>query len=149
MVGKTKPIRPHDALRMDTIARHCGCLPCLIAGISDVHTTIEHATEHGRRVGDEEQHQWTIGLCRWHHFGEMTGTAVASHLGPSLAWGRKEFEDWFGDELEVLVPTQDFMLDLFDRQPWPEYALPRHVAKEVRTFWQTKYARPSQFIVQS
>lgn len=144
MVGKTAPIRPQDALRMDTIARHCGCLPCLIAGLSDVLTTIEHATEGGRRIQDEEQHQWTIGLCDWHHFGHGP-----ERWGRSLAHGRHGFEADFGDELEVLVPTQDFMLSLFDRQPWPEYAVPRQVARKVREFWQSKYAGPSQFIVRS
>ncbi len=144
MVGKTAPIRPDDALRMETIHRHCGCLPCLIAGISDILTTVEHVTEAGRRIQDEEQHQWTIGLCDWHHFGH-----APERPGPSLALGRKPFEDYFGDEVKVLVPTQNFMLSLFDRQPWPEYAVPRRVAREVRKFWQNQYAGPSQFIVQS
>lgn len=162
MVGKTARIRPHDAQRMETIAKYCGCLPCLISGISDVLTTIEHVTEAGRRVGGEEQHQHSIGLCVWHHFGQplahwerlpghLGGANQASSglLGPSLAWGRKPFEDHFGDEVKVLVPTQDFMLARFDESPWPEYALPRHVARETRRFWMDLYAGPSRFIVES
>lgn len=139
MVGKTAPIRPHDAERMDTIAKFCGCLPCLLASWLDVHTSIEHVTNRGRRVGQEEQHQWTIGLCGWHHFGHVSEgwnrQRMSGEFGPTLAWGRHAFEEHFGDEVHVLVPTQDFMLELFDRQPWPEYNVPRHVAREVRNHW--------------
>lgn len=144
MVGKTAPIRRHDAERMERIHLYCGCLPCLISGVSDVPTTVEHVTEAGRRIEGEEQHQWTIGLCEYHHFG--TGP---ERWGRSLAHGRKGFEADFGDEVEVLVATQDFMLELFDRQPWLEYAVPRQVAKRVRTFWLNQYAGPSQFTVRS
>ncbi len=33
MVGKTAPIRPEDAGRMERIHKYCGCLPCLICGV--------------------------------------------------------------------------------------------------------------------
>lgn len=135
VVGKTAPIRPHDALRMQRIHEYCGCLPCLLSGFLDVLTTIEHVTDRGRRVGLEEQHQWTIGLCRWHHFGEMTATAIHGETGPSLAFGRKVFERHFGDEVHVLVPTQDFVLLKFEEEPWGAYNLPRHVARETRNHW--------------
>lgn len=124
---------------MEIIAKHCGCLPCLLKGISDVHTTVEHVTEAGRRVGNDEQHQWTIGLCVWHHFGRTSSSAhrnlIIQSFGPCLADGRKPFEDYFGDEVQVLVPTQDFMLAEFDAQPWPEYSVPRKVAHRVRKHW--------------
>lgn len=156
MVGKTAPIRPQDAERMETISLYCGCLPCLLMGYPNVLTTIEHATERGRRVGGKEQHQWTIGLCNWHHFGktpfEFTGQTafgLARTLGAPLSWGRVPFEEDFGDEIEVLVPTQNFLLAEFDRQPWPEYALPRHVARETRKFWMRLYPGPSRFTVES
>ena len=150
MVGKTAPIRAHDAERMETIAKYCGCLPCLLVGLLDVHTTIEHVTEAGRRVGNDEQHQHTIGLCDWHHFGtcrgEQTRQKISGDRGPSLAWGRRTFEEHFGDEVKVLVPTQDFMLDQFAALPWPEYSVPRTVARRVRLFWiELRYAEPSQF----
>ena len=139
MVGKTAPIRAHDAKRMDTIATYCGCLPCLLVSWLDVHTSIEHVTEAGRRIDQEEQHQWTIGLCGWHHFGHYESRwnrqEMSGMFGPTLAWGRKPFEEHFGDEVHVLVPTQDFMLELFDQSPWPEYNVPRHVAREVRNHW--------------
>lgn len=140
MVGKTPRARKNERDRMETIAKHCGCLPCLLMGYTDRHTTIEHVTERGRRIGkDSEQHRWTIGLCTWHHFGHQnnhwTRQQMSGEYGPPLTWGRRTFEEHFGDEVKVLVPTQDFLLAAFDHQPWPEYALPRNVARETRLFW--------------
>lgn len=152
MVGKTRPIRAKDAKRMDKIAKHCGCLPCLLMGYLDVHTTIEHVTEAGRRIEGEEQHQWTIGLCTWHHFGHLAGYSrqqMSGFRGPPLTWGRRIFEEHFGDEVKVLVPTQNFMLAAFDRQPWHEYAVPRNVARDVRNHWIDLNAAPSRYTVQS
>lgn len=139
LVGKTARIRKQDADRMRTIHEYCGCLPCLLMGYLDVHTTIEHVTNRGRRVGGDEQHQWTIGLCVWHHFGWTKGRRTRQQMGgdrgPSLAWGRMTFEEHFGDEVDVLVPTQDFVLEKFDESPWESYSLPRQVARETRIFW--------------
>lgn len=153
MVGKTRPIRAKDAKRMDTISRYCGCLPCLLMGYLDVHTSIEHVTEAGRRIADDEQHQHTIGLCAWHHFGHCREgrdrQQMSGFVGPPLTWGRKIFEEHFGDEVKILVPTQDFMLALFDENPWPEYAVPRHVARNVRNHWIDLNATPSRYTVQS
>jgi hypothetical protein len=140
MVGKTARIRAHDAERMDTIAHYCGCLPCLLMGYPNVRTSIEHVTERGRRVGGDEQHQHTIGLCAWHHFGYFEGgyydeQRLTEALGPSLALGRHRFEEAFGDEVSILVPVQDFLLDRFAEDPWPEYNLPRHLVNTTRRHW--------------
>lgn len=140
MVGKTPRVLKNERKRMDTIKQHCGCLPCLLMGFLDVHTSIEHVTSHGRRIGKgSEQHEWTIGLCVWHHFGwtrtRRTRDQTSAKRGPSLIWGRIPFEEHFGDEVHVLVPTQNFMLELFDESPWPEYAVPRKVARKVREQW--------------
>jgi len=159
MVGPTPRARKNERQRMETIAKHCGCLPCLLMGFSDVHTSIEHVTERGRRVGkDHEQHKFTIGLCVWHHFGHKfplpgkrkpNRQEMSGDLGPPLAWGRINFEEHFGDEVHVLVPTQDFMLAMFDEKPWPEYAVPRHVARLVRLHWIDLNAEHSQSCVRS
>ena len=42
---------------------------------------------------------------------------------------------FFGDELQVLLPVQDFLLELFAGAPWAEYHLPREVASQTRTQW--------------
>lgn len=140
MVGKTPRARKDERDRMAVIKDYCGCLPCLLMGWPDVHTSIEHVTDRGRRVGKgQDQHKWTIGLCEWHHFGRLP-SGQSAHMaaidrGPSLAYGRQPFEEHFGDERHVLVPTQDFMLQLFVADPWPEYHVPRAIAREVRQQW--------------
>lgn len=140
MVGKTPRASKSERDRMDTIVHFCGCLPCLLVGYLDVHTSIEHVTERGRRIGkDAEQHRWTIGMCVWHHFGYVHNHSsrhkMCGKFGPPLTWGRKSFEEHFGDEVTVLVPVQDFMLELFAADPWLEYAVTRHAAHEVRDHW--------------
>jgi hypothetical protein len=140
MVGSTPRATKNQRQRMETIVQHCGCLPCLLMGYLDVHTSIEHVTERGRRIGKgPEQHEWTIGLCVWHHFGYTTNNQnrqqISGERGPSLIWGRILFEEYFGDEVHVLVPTQNFMLELFDERPWPEYAVRRDVARKTRIKW--------------
>ena len=107
VVGKTPRILKNERQRLDTIVTYCGCLPCLLIGHLDRHTTIEHVTEHGRRVGKgSDTHLATIGLCTWHHFGHRPNSSTRQHMagefGPPLAWGRREFEEYFGDELKVL-----------------------------------------------
>lgn len=116
---------------MDTIKNFCGCLPCLLMGFADIHTTIEHVTVRGRREG----HQSTIGMCPWHHFGQGT-VKMIELVGPSLAQGRRIFEAHFGDEADVLVPVQDFLIEQFAVRPWAEYNLPRNVARKTRIIWE-------------
>ena len=140
MVGSTPRARKNERDRMETIAVYCGCLPCMLMGTLNVHTSIEHVTERGRRVGKgSEQHRWTIGLCVWHHFGHCgnhkSRQSMSGDFGPSLVFGRHIFEEHFGDEVRVLVPTQDFVLAQFAEQPWQEYSLPRDVARLTREFW--------------
>jgi len=140
VVGNTPRARKSERDRMETIATYCGCLPCLLTGHLDIHTSIEHVTNRGRRVGKgAEQHKWTLGLCTWHHFGHTQNHRdrqwMAGEYGPSLIWGRREFEEHFGDELQVLIPVQDFMLALFEDRPWPAYNVSRRAAREVRNEW--------------
>lgn len=138
---------------MDTIATYCGCLPCLLMGHLDMHTTIEHVTERGRRL--ENEHMATIGLCIWHHFGHTHGSgrqgAYRKELGPALAHGRLPFEAHFGDEVQVLIPVQDFLLLEFDAAPWPEHNVSRQAVRRTRNKWieLNHHAAPSRFTVRS
>jgi hypothetical protein len=65
---------------------------------ADVH----HMTSGGRRLG----HFCTIPLTPWYHRAApnigMTPEHMRSVYGPSLAESRREFEQWFGTELELL-----------------------------------------------
>lgn len=140
MVGSTPRARKTERDRMEIIAKYCGCLPCLLTGYLDVHTTIEHVTDRGRRIGKgAEQHTATLGLCVWHHFGHTpnhrTRQQISGDRGPSLIWGRTTFEEFFGDELDVLLPCQDIMIEKFYETPWLEYTVPREVARAVRHKW--------------
>jgi len=60
---------------------------------------------------------------------------MTGEYGPSLGLGRYPFEEHFGDERDVLIPLQDYMLSLFAENPWPEYNVPREVARLVRHKW--------------
>lgn len=109
MAGKAKPPTKAQQQRMAVIAE-VGCLPCLI-NRQERQATIQHVTAGGRRLG----HDYTYGSCVWHHLGtkeqgwsrqEMSGI-----LGPSFADGRRYFEEVFGDERDVLVRLQDWVLD--------------------------------------
>ena len=140
MVGKTARIRKSDRDRFEVIKSHCGCLPCMLLGHLDRHTSIEHVTDAGRRVGkDSAQHEASIGLCAWHHYGRpdpgQQKQVMIGNYGPSLAHGRKPFEEFFGDEVDVLIPVQDYLLELFAADPWQEYHLPGNVARRTRTKW--------------
>lgn len=59
---------------------------------------------------------------------------MAELVGPSLAHGRKPFEAAFGSE-ETLVKLQDYVLHLFEQQPWPEYHLSATAARQTRIKW--------------
>ena len=148
MVGRTAPIRPIDEHRFEVIREHCGCLTCLIRARLNIRCTVEHVTDAGRRVGGSAQHQYTVGLCEWCHLGwppegMLTGQATTI-LGPSLANGRKPFEEAYGDELLVLIPTQDWLIRSFDETPWRPYNIPLHVARDAQELWTQLYAETSR-----
>ncbi len=140
MVGKTPRARKNERDRMEVISLYCGCLPCLLVGHLDRHTSIEHVTDAGFRIGKgPEQHEYTIGLCVWHHYGRRPNRSTRQHMsgefGPPLAWGRKTFEAHFGDEVKVLVPLQDYLLELFAADPWPEYNINGQAVILTRNKW--------------
>ncbi len=140
MVGKTPRIRKDERERLRIIKIYCGCLPCLLRGHLDRWTTIEHVTENGRRVGvKSDEHKNTIGLCVWHHFGAcdpgLQREGMRRELGPALAHGRYAFEECFGDEVKILIPVQNFLLERFDESPWPEHNVNRRAARRTRNKW--------------
>lgn len=142
MVGKTAPIKRQDEIRFQVIQYHIGCLCCAIECYEPHHedialTTIEHVTDRGRRLPDE--HQATIGLCPWHHqavpWRGLNKDDMRQILGPSLADGRRPFEEKYGDEVTVLLPLQDAAIIWFAEQPWQEYNLPASIRERIRAKW--------------
>ena len=94
--------------RMDAIGRGW-CVPCMIKQ-QQRPATVQHVTEGGRRLG----HRYTYGSCPWHHQavnepGYSTQEMIGL-LGPSFAHGRRFFESIYGDERDVLVRLQDWIL---------------------------------------
>ena len=87
-----------------------GCLPCMINN-KVRQATIQHVTEGGRRLG----HEYSYGSCPWHHQavteGSMTTQQMIGLLGPSFAHGRREFESEYGDERDVLVRLQNWVIE--------------------------------------
>ena len=111
-----------------------GCIPCLLENLSDVYAENHHVVDGSYRNGPDV----TYGNCAWHHRGipwpGLQQEGMETLLGPSLRLSSKRYKARYGSELDLLQ-TQDFLLVLFDREPWADYAMPRAVAKRVREFW--------------
>jgi len=137
LVGKTARITDLDRKRFEAI-RSIGCVCCLAKGFPDAAVTVEHITDRGRRYPDEHQH--TIGLCEWHHLGICLPGAdplkMSGSMGPSLAWGRTPFEATFGDEYDVLLRFQNWLIEVYQDEPWPCLAMPRRKVTKARRRWQ-------------
>jgi len=100
--------------RMDAID---WCLPCQI-NQHQRQPTIQHVTEGGRRLG----HMYTYGSCPWHHQSKTENgyddQGMTGLLGPSFAHSRKTFEDWYGDERDVLVKLQTWVMQNPNHRYW-------------------------------
>ena len=110
------PTRAQSA-RLETVKR-LGCICCMLNreiskptayfGPCDAH----HLLSGGRRRG----HDFTIGLCKWHHQAEppysSMGMVQAIELfGPTVASGSKPFHGLYGTDDELLE-FQDALLAL-------------------------------------
>ena len=88
--------------RFDAI-KDRGCIACRQRGLRKVYPEVHHLTESGRQLG----HDFTVGLCPWHHraqpFGDwLDAPRCRAALGPSLAEGSKPFYAAFGGNAELL-----------------------------------------------
>jgi hypothetical protein len=90
-------------LRFDRI-KAIGCIACRLRGLDKrVLCEVHHLLSGGRRLG----HDFTVGLCPWHHrrvpFGDWLDHANCLRLlGPSLAGGSKPFHAEFGSDGDLL-----------------------------------------------
>ncbi len=135
MVGAVIPATKAEQERNDIIATYCGCLPCLLKKIPNVHATIQHVSEGRVRLGQSI----TYGSCIWHHLGkplnpDKSADQHRKERGPSLYEGKRPFEAEFGDELH-LVAVQNYMVNLWRTHRWEPYAVPFHVVSDVQVFW--------------
>lgn len=106
MVGRTRTPTKAQRLRFARI-KWLGCIACRIEGAHGVPPEIHHITEGGRRLG----HDYTIGLCVWHHRGQSELPAHMAELrfGPSLARSKRDFVARYGTERELLSHVNDLL----------------------------------------
>jgi hypothetical protein len=103
-----------ESARIELVKR-LGCICCMLnrtwgmlaayAGVCEAH----HLLSGGRRRG----HDFTLGLCRWHHQGvpprPMHEREAIAMYGPSVATGSKPFHVMYGSDDELLE-FQDALL---------------------------------------
>jgi Recombination enhancement, RecA-dependent nuclease len=116
--------------------KRTGCIPCLLDNFLNSHAEIHHVVEQAYRKGDHRSYS----NCAWHHRGipweGLQARAMEALLGPSMRLNSKAYHDRYGSELD-LIQVQDFVLHLFDSEPWGDHDMPSAVARKVRTFWMT------------
>lgn len=129
-----------DKARMQAI-KDSGCILTLLATnqysqAPDVH----HLTDCGRRRG----HQATIGASPYHHRGLIpdgySKQTISGLLGPSYAWGKRGFHEFFGPD-DLLLEIQDLVLGEFKAYPWPDYQIPEPVRHATKLLWTSKRSR--------
>lgn len=98
--------------RQDRI-RELGCIACWLMGHGQCPCEIQHLNDCGRNRG----HEYTIGLCAWHHRGvppgDMRPSEATIMLGPSFAREPQKFADRFGEDDELLF-QQNTMLRTYE-----------------------------------
>lgn len=91
-----------------------GCIACRMVGVFGEPCQIHHITNLGKRVGGKEQHQYTLGLCPWHHQGHYkegyNERDMVAMLGPSLELHKRAFVERFGAET-LLLDVQNVLIE--------------------------------------
>ncbi len=121
-----------DSTRMQAI-KESGCICCLLITGKTQAPDVHHLTSGSRRRG----HQATIGLCPYHHRGHLNGVSkqvILGLVGPSYAWGRRGFQEFFGSD-DLLLKIQNVILKRFDEKPWFDYVIPGLVKREAQHLW--------------
>jgi hypothetical protein len=89
-----------------------GCIACLSRNIARA-AEIHHLTIGGRHGQKRRGHDFTIGLCSWHHRGvNAYGSQKlgASTYGPSYALEPRLFRSTFGSD-DLLLSFQNELID--------------------------------------
>ncbi len=122
-----------DLDRMAAI-KASGCILCLLAAGKTKAPDVHHLTSGSRRRG----HQYTLGWCPYHHRGlipdEHTKQSMSGLVGPSYAWGRRGFAEFFGSD-DLLLKIQNLILKHFNGDPWIDYQVPYEVRREAQELW--------------
>ncbi|GAP66814.1 hypothetical protein MBSD_n2129 [Mizugakiibacter sediminis] len=105
-----KPTKAQEA-RWDAI-REKGCIACRTRGWV-VTPEIHHLTTGGKHGQKRLGHDYTIGLCAWHHRGVMpaghTERLMERSYGPSYALSPRAFRETFGND-DALLAFQNALI---------------------------------------
>ena len=146
MVGKTKAPTKEEKRRMTVLKENVPCIPCLLVVNKIRLPSIQHTVSGMRRDG----HESTYSSCDWHHFGhplenwqQLPGAdggakqATSGLLGPSLAHGKRTFQEFFGHE-DVLVTIASRLVASYEASPWMDYNVPHDVRTRCRSYWEKR-----------
>jgi hypothetical protein len=93
-----------------------GCVCCRIMGDPERDAEIHHIVEGRKRLGHED----SIALCGWHHRGlkedfwsQVPDSEVNEVRGPSIANGKRAFNDHWGSEKELLGIQNEMIREMF------------------------------------
>lgn len=96
--------------------REIGCIACMQQGHRPLITEVHHLTVGGKHGQKRRGHEYTIGLCRWHHRGcvpqPMTKPDIAREfLGPSYHHHARAFRETYGQD-DSLLKLQNELIAL-------------------------------------
>jgi hypothetical protein len=97
-----------------------GCIACSTLGVTRA-AEIHHLTIGGRHGQKRRGHDFTVGLCSWHHRGVTAygNPALAAKVyGPSYAAEPRRFREVFGND-DALMALQD---ELIKQETVQDYA---------------------------
>lgn len=136
MVGKAKAPTKDEKERMTILKENVPCIPCLVGARKVRLPSIQHVVTGFKREG----HDMTYTACNWHHFGDPAPAdkqTTSGLLGPSLAHGKKNYQQFFGHE-KLLVRIADFLVDEFKKSPWIDYNVPHDLRRRSFQYWSSK-----------
>ena len=114
--------------------KQIGCVPCLLTLGKTRPCDVHHPVAGMRRTGE------MYGSCPWHHRGLVEDgydkQSMMGLMGPSLTFGRRIFEDFFGPE-ERLVEVQEYLLEEWKKQSWLDYYVPYEIRRRAVELWKS------------
>lgn len=101
-----KPASQGDKQRFAAI-KEIGCIACRMYGFGYVACEVHHLTVGGKHGAPRRGHEYTVGLCTYHHRGEADGYGHAR--GPSYAKAPKAFRATFGPDEDLLAKQNELI----------------------------------------
>lgn len=93
-----------------------GCIACLLRGLHYNAPEVHHLNVCSQPGGKRRGHDFTIGLCGWHHRGEPSYSRNESGMldvfGPSWKLHKRKFIETFGDDDALLTYQNELIKEL-------------------------------------